>query len=40
MGKPIHPMELVAVLERWGRRPRTKPPQSISVEPDVTLTVK
>jgi len=39
LGKPIHPMELVAVLERWGR-PRTRSPQSIGVVPDVTLTVK
>ena len=33
LGKPIHPMELEAVLKRWGR-PRTGPPQSISVVPD------
>jgi CheY-like chemotaxis protein len=38
LGKPIHPIELVAVLERWGRL-RTRSPQSISVRPDVAMTV-
>jgi len=36
--KPIHPMELVAVLERWGR-PRTTSPQSDSLTSEVILTV-
>ena len=31
LGKPIHPMELVAMMERWGR-PRTGSAESIPLE--------
>jgi len=31
LGKPIHPMELVAMMERWGR-PRTRPAEGINLE--------
>jgi CheY-like chemotaxis protein len=36
LGKPIHPMELVAVFERWGK-PRVRPAHPIDMEADGNL---